>query len=213
MITLTVATGIAVYFGGQKEDGRKASSSDLPLDILIENKREINDESLLNTEKYFEIKDDIEKVSREKSHMKIIAKAEKRGKEKKEKERERLEEEKRKAEDAKLVQLKKEEESKWTDVIASFYTSECAGCIGITYNGTDVTDTIRTPKGRRVIAVDPKLIPIDSLVTVRYDNTEFTARAADIGSAIKGYRIDVLVETESEAFSLGMKKAKIRIIE
>lgn len=92
---------------------------------------------------------------------------------------------------------------------ATFYTSECEGCRGITYTGYDVRSTIHKD-GLRIIAVDPNVIPLNSIVTVEYsDGTSFKAKALDIGSDIKGNRIDILVETKEEAYRLGRQQVRI----
>lgn len=98
------------------------------------------------------------------------------------------------------------------EVVATHYTSTCEGCIGITKNGTDVRNTIYSG-GKRIIAVDPSVIPLNSTVQVTYaDGTMFKAIAADVGGSIKGERIDVLVTSESEAYRLGRKKASVEIL-
>lgn len=97
---------------------------------------------------------------------------------------------------------------------ASFYTARCEGCSGITRTGYDVRQTIYTPNGLRVIAVDPSVIPLKSIVRVTLeDGSTFKAQALDVGSAIKGDRIDVLVETREEAYRLGRQAATVEIIE
>lgn len=104
-------------------------------------------------------------------------------------------------------------QTKTIDVVVTHYTASCEGCIGITKNGTDVRNTIYS-EGKRIIAVDPNVIPLNSTVQVTYeDGTTFKAIAADVGGAIKGARIDVLVASESEAYELGRKKAEITILE
>jgi len=96
---------------------------------------------------------------------------------------------------------------------ATFYTARCEGCSGITKTGYDVRQTIYSDSGRRIIAVDPTLIPLGSVVNIEMENgDEFEAKALDIGGDIKGARIDVLVESKSEAFRLGRQSAKIEII-
>lgn len=98
------------------------------------------------------------------------------------------------------------------DVVVTHYTASCEGCIGITKNGTDVRNTIYS-EGKRIIAVDPNVIPLNSTVQVTYeDGTTFKAIAADTGGAIKGARIDVLVASESEAYELGRKRAELTIL-
>lgn len=86
------------------------------------------------------------------------------------------------------------------------------GCIGITKTGYDVSETIYY-EGMRVIAVDPDVIPLYSIVEIKAGETTFTAIALDTGGLIKGNIIDLLVETESEAYKWGRRHVKVRIVE
>lgn len=97
-------------------------------------------------------------------------------------------------------------------MLATHYTSGCEGCSGITATGIDVTRTIYA-NGLRVIAVDPRVIPLGSIVRVEYaDGTTFKAIAGDTGGLIKGRRIDVLVTSESEAYRLGKQTVTVTIL-
>lgn len=97
---------------------------------------------------------------------------------------------------------------------ATFYTAFCdTGCTGVTATGLDVSNTIYTPDGLRVVAVDPSQIPLGSIVQVSLaDGTVFNAEAADTGGAIKGRIIDVLVADTNEAQRLGRQDIRIHII-
>lgn len=98
-------------------------------------------------------------------------------------------------------------------VESTFYTAKCDGCSGITRTGYDVRQTIYSPEGYRVIAVDPNVIPLESVVNVSLaDGTSFKAKALDTGSDIQGGRIDVLVGTKDEAYSKGRQSATVEII-
>lgn len=97
-------------------------------------------------------------------------------------------------------------------MVATHYTYRCEGCSGITATGIDVTRTIYE-NGLRVIAVDPRVIPLGSIVRVKYtDGTTFKAIAGDIGGAIKNCRIDVLVASEREAYRLGKQTVTVTIL-
>lgn len=100
------------------------------------------------------------------------------------------------------------------NVEATFYTAFCdTGCTGVTATGLDVSSTIHTPEGLRVIAVDPGVIPLGSTVRVTLANGDsFTAKASDTGGAIKGNRIDVLVSDEATAYKLGRQAATVEVI-
>lgn len=74
--------------------------------------------------------------------------------------------------------------------------------------------TFRTATGRRaqygVVAVDPKVIPLNTLVFV--EGYGF-AIAADTGGAIKGNKIDVCVPTTQEALRWGRRTVKVHIFQ
>lgn len=90
-------------------------------------------------------------------------------------------------------------------VTATAYTPNCAGCSGISAAGLN----LRANPDMKVIAVDPKVIPLGTKVWVEgYGN----AVAADTGGAIKGKKIDVLVPTTSKAKSWGRKKVRIKVL-
>jgi len=96
---------------------------------------------------------------------------------------------------------------------ATFYTAFCpTGCTGITATGIDVRNTIYH-EGKRVIAVDPNVIPLGSNVKVTLANGDsFEATAQDVGGAIKGNRIDILVASRDEAYRLGRQSVKVMIL-
>lgn len=92
------------------------------------------------------------------------------------------------------------------------YSPKCPGCIGITKSGYNVKKTIYY-EGMRVIAVDPRIIPLGSIVEMELPSGTIKAIALDIGGAIKGYKIDLLVKSESEAYKLGVyNNVKVKII-
>ena len=82
-----------------------------------------------------------------------------------------------------------------------------------TRNGTDVSNTIYTPDGYRVIAVDMNVIPLNSIVRVTYsDGTTFLAMACDTGSAVIGNRIDILYGSVGEALNFGRQNVTVEVI-
>jgi 3D (Asp-Asp-Asp) domain-containing protein len=91
-------------------------------------------------------------------------------------------------------------------VEATAYTAYCEGCSGITKTGIN----LRANPELKVIAVDPTVIELGTKV---YVEGYGYAVAGDIGSAIKGNRIDVFIPTTSEAFKWGRKNVKITILE
>jgi 3D (Asp-Asp-Asp) domain-containing protein len=93
---------------------------------------------------------------------------------------------------------------KTIEVIATAYTqSKEEGTInGITFTGHKVR--------HGVVAVDPKVIPLGSKL---YIEGYGYAEALDTGGAIKGYRIDLFMESKKEALQWGRKKVKVTILE
>ena len=74
----------------------------------------------------------------------------------------------------------------------------------VTANGTDVSNTIYSPEGYRIIAVDTNIIPLNSVLEVHIPGQPpFYAKACDTGSAINGYKIDLLVGSVQEALVYG----------
>jgi 3D (Asp-Asp-Asp) domain-containing protein len=61
----------------------------------------------------------------------------------------------------------------------------------------------------RIVAVDPKLIPYGSWVWIE-DLGWY--RAQDCGSAIKGFRLDLLTETEKDAFAFGKQDRFVIVV-
>ncbi len=86
------------------------------------------------------------------------------------------------------------------------YTAYCNGCSGRTATGLD----LRSNPNAKVIAVDPRVIPLGTKV---YVEGYGYAVAADTGGAIKGHKIDVFFPTKAEAFRWGVRKVKIKILE
>ncbi|WHX85808.1 3D domain-containing protein [Bacillus paralicheniformis] len=103
--------------------------------------------------------------------------------------------------------------SAWRTFTATAYTAFCSeGCTGITKTGVDVSHSIYY-EGARVIAVDPSVIALGSTVEVRLaDGSSFRAKAEDIGSAIKGARLDLLVSSEKDAINFGRQTVEVRVI-
>lgn len=101
---------------------------------------------------------------------------------------------------------KKEEASDWVSFEASAYTAKCKGCTGITSTGKNIRNQ---SVDHKVIAVDPNVIPLGSLVEVQGYGT-FTA--LDTGGAIKGHKVDILHQTYKSATNFGRRTVKIRII-
>ena len=103
-------------------------------------------------------------------------------------------------------------ESKGQTFEATHYSAYCStGCTGVTATGVDVSSSIYV-RGKRVIAVDPNVIPLGSTVRVSTPNESFEALAIDTGGDIKGNRIDILVESTEKAYSLGRHDVNVEIL-
>jgi 3D (Asp-Asp-Asp) domain-containing protein len=97
------------------------------------------------------------------------------------------------------------------NMVLTYYVADCRGCSGITKTGINVSNTIYY-KNMRVIASDPRVIPLHSIVKIQTKNETYIAYAADTGGKIKGKILDVLVSSEREAFKLGRQSATVTII-
>lgn len=92
------------------------------------------------------------------------------------------------------------------------YTAFCdTGCTGVTALGINVSNTIYY-QGFRVIAVDPKVIPLHSIVRVDTNSGSFFAYAADTGGRINGKIVDLLVENKQVARKNGRQNVTITIL-
>jgi len=83
---------------------------------------------------------------------------------------------------------------------------------GGTYGGQVLTATgfnLSKNPNARIIAVDPRVIPLGTKVHVEGYGE---ATALDTGGAIKGNRIDVLLPTDSQANAWGRKQVKVTIL-
>ncbi|WP_342528130.1 LysM peptidoglycan-binding domain-containing protein [Chryseomicrobium sp. FSL W7-1435] len=90
-------------------------------------------------------------------------------------------------------------------VEATAYTAYCTGCSGVTATGID----LRANPHLKVIAVDPKVIPLGSRVWVEGYGE---AIAGDTGGAIKGNKIDVFIPNQQDALNWGRKTVTIKIL-
>jgi 3D (Asp-Asp-Asp) domain-containing protein len=113
-----------------------------------------------------------------------------------------------------IVEVVEAPAPEWQTFEATAYVALCdTGCIGITKTGIDVRNTT-THEDKRIIAVDPAVIPLDTSVDIRLaDGTTFEATAQDTGGSIRGNRLDLLVSTEDRAWQFGRQTVEVRIIE
>lgn len=90
-------------------------------------------------------------------------------------------------------------------VTATAYTPYCDGCSGTSATGIN----LRANAGLKVIAVDPSVIKLGSKVWVEGYGT---AIAGDTGGAIKGNKIDILVQSDAQARNWGRKKVRVKVL-
>lgn len=90
-------------------------------------------------------------------------------------------------------------------VTATAYTAYCTGCSGTTAYGID----LRSNPNQKVIAVDPRIIPLGTKVWVEGYGE---AIAGDTGGAIKGHKIDVFIPSYDSAMEWGVKKVKVKVL-
>lgn len=126
-------------------------------------------------------------------------------------EKEEIEEKKQTKNIKETKKASNEDTSNWMTVSSTAYTAYCEGCSGITYTGLDVRNTIYH-QGMRIIAVDPAVIPLHSVVEIKNGDQTFKAVAKDIGGAINGKEIDLLVADKKTAYQWGVRDVEIRIL-
>lgn len=101
---------------------------------------------------------------------------------------------------------------KKVSVVATAYIASCEGCSGVTATGINVRNG-NTYNGQRIIATDPNIVPLHSKVRIDTQNGQsFIAVVEDTGGAIKGGKIDVLVDNYSQAINFGRQNATITIL-
>lgn len=87
---------------------------------------------------------------------------------------------------------------------ATAYTASCEGCSGITSTGINLIDN----PDKKVISVDPSVIPLGSKVYVEgYGH----AIAGDTGGAIQGNKIDIFIPNKQDAINWGVKEVNVKV--
>ena len=89
--------------------------------------------------------------------------------------------------------------------------SQCTGFYndGLTFTGVRAIAGTGTRDNPHIIAVDPRIIPLKSMV---YIEGYGYARAEDTGGAIKGHKLDLLFNTHAEALAFGRKKLDVYLL-
>jgi 3D (Asp-Asp-Asp) domain-containing protein len=86
-------------------------------------------------------------------------------------------------------------------MVATAYTASCYGCSGMTKSGQ--------PAGHGIVAVDPAVIPLGSHL---YIPGYGRATAGDTGGAIRGNRIDLGFNSNTDALNFGVKKILVYFV-
>jgi 3D (Asp-Asp-Asp) domain-containing protein len=105
-----------------------------------------------------------------------------------------------------VAQPQPQPEGKTITVTATAYTAFCEGCSGTTAIGIDLRDN----PNQKVIAVDPRVIPLGSKV---YVEGYGEAIAGDTGGAIKGNRIDLFIPNYANAIDFGKRTLEVTILD
>lgn len=109
-------------------------------------------------------------------------------------------------------ELEKYKNLRKLNIVATAYDAFCdTGCIGVTATGYDVSNTVYKD-GYRVVAVDPNVISLGSLVYIESDKMNFVGIADDTGGDIKGNRIDILMENKDKAYDFGRRNVKVTVL-
>ncbi len=104
--------------------------------------------------------------------------------------------------------------------------SQCTGRYntGRTADGTRAIEGSGTLNDPYIVAVDPRVIPMGSLLWLEFPRGRVTTRhgtiirdgfaiAADVGGAIKENRIDVLFDSHNVAWSFGRRQVRVFVVE
>lgn len=91
----------------------------------------------------------------------------------------------------------------WQEFEATAYTHNDPGCNRLTKTEFELTP------GARIVAVDPKVIPLGSRVEIWGYGIFY---AEDIGGVIKGNKIDVYLTDRHAALQFGRRKVKVKVI-
>lgn len=89
---------------------------------------------------------------------------------------------------------------------ASAYTADCGGCSGNTATGIN----LNANPHKKVVAVDPDVIPLGSKVWVEGYGY---AIAGDTGGNIVGNRIDLHFASEAAALNFGRRTVKVKVLD
>ena len=91
----------------------------------------------------------------------------------------------------------------WRTFAATAYTANCRGCSGTTATGINLHQN----PNAKVIAVDPRVIPLGSRVEIKGMGTFI---AGDTGGAIKGNKVDIFRPNDARSF--GRQTIQLRVV-
>lgn len=210
VVIISIIASIFIFMLVNYINSYKISLQEEEIENLDNEINKLNDSVKLKENEIFELDSEIESI------IEI--------KEEKENEVEKLKE-KVKSKDNNINELEnrneklKEELLKYDNlrklnIVATAYEAYCDTCGqwgGITATGYDISNTVYK-NGYRVIAVDPKVIPLGSLLYIETKGMSFVGIADDTGGAIKGNRIDILMENRKVVYDFGVQGAKVTIL-
>ena len=119
--------------------------------------------------------------------------------------------EEREIQEKKANELKVNKDSSGMTFNASYYTPYCSGCSGITAAGHNARKSIYYD-GMRIVAADPRIIPLWSVIEVATPYETFKAIVLDTGGTIKNRKLDILVTDKKTAYNLGRHDVTVKII-
>ncbi len=68
------------------------------------------------------------------------------------------------------------------------------------------------PVRRGIVAADPKILPLGSVVRIDAGQYSGIYTVLDTGGAIRGQRIDIFLPTKSEAIRFGSRRIKVQVL-
>ena len=89
-------------------------------------------------------------------------------------------------------------------MIARTFTASAYSIRGRTATGVPVREGI--------IAADPKVLPLGSIVRLHAGRYSGLYTVMDTGGAIRGQRIDIFFPSRAEAIRFGKKKVKVEVL-
>jgi 3D (Asp-Asp-Asp) domain-containing protein len=94
------------------------------------------------------------------------------------------------------------------EMTVTAYSPDERSC-GDSADGITATLHPVTTNGFRLVAADPRVLPMGSMITVPgYDNGQIVP-VLDVGGAIKGRRLDVLFPTHEQAREWGVRRVRV----